>query len=138
MKQQSREHPAGATQTTVPVIEERLNVGAEVVETGSVRLKKEIDEREVIVDASLAHDHITIERVKINKPVSTTPPAVRYEGDTMIVSVVKEELVVQKQLVLVEELHITKDSVQEHSETPVKLKKEKITINQDGKQGAEH
>ncbi|MBT1702132.1 YsnF/AvaK domain-containing protein [Chryseosolibacter indicus] len=135
MKQQDREQVSATERTTIPVVEERLRVGAEVVETGSVRLKKDVEEKEVVIDASLAHDHITIERVKINRPVATPPPAVRYEGNTMIVSVLKEEVVVQKQLVLVEELHISKESVQEHSETPVKLRREKVSIEQ-GEAGA--
>jgi uncharacterized protein (TIGR02271 family) len=136
MEQRPISKPSTTEKATIPVVEERLSVGAQVVETGSVRLKKDIEEREVIVDASLAHDHVTIERIKVNRPVATAPPAVRYEGDTMIVSVLQEEIVVQKQLVLIEELRITKQSVQEHTETPVILRKEKISIDQDSDKGA--
>ncbi len=56
------------------------------------------------------------------------PAAIRYEGDTMIVSVLKEVVVVQKKTLLVEELHITKIQKQDIYTEDVTLKSEEISV----------
>src|SRR5687768_9429276 len=94
--------------TTIPVVEEQIVIDKKTIETGSVFVRKEVQEREVTIDTTLVHDNVSVERVPVNQQIDTIPPAVRYEGDTMIVSVVQEELVIQKRLILVEEIRITK------------------------------
>lgn len=126
MKEKETENPVSAT---VPVLEEKLRVDKEVVETGErVVLQKKVNEKEVIVDVPVKHDHVTIERIRINRPVDTAPPAIRYEGDTMIVSVLEEEIIVRKQLVLVEELHITRQIEESRRQEEITLRKEDIQI----------
>jgi len=61
--------------------------------------------------------------------VETAPPAVRYEGDTMIISVLREEAVIVKKLMLVEELHVTRHSSEEMHSSTHTVRKEKIIIN---------
>jgi len=113
----------------IPVIEERLQVGKKVVEAGSVRIHKTVHEEEVKVEAPVVVEKLDIERVPINQYVESAPPAVRYEGDVMIVPILEEVVVVEKRLVLVEELRITKR--QEHTQVsqPVILRKEEVTID---------
>jgi uncharacterized protein (TIGR02271 family) len=130
-------NPVKAESKTIPVVEENLRIDKQVIDTGSVNLAKEVEEKNVVVEGMVTHDHITIERVKVNKPVQTAPPPVRYEGDRMIVSVVKEEIVVEKRLVLVEELHITKEKVKDKTEQPVTLRKEKVFIERNSDQGSD-
>lgn len=113
---------------TVPVVEEQLNVDVRTVETGEVRITKQVHEEDVTVDVPLLQEDIEVRRVSKNLPVET-PPEVRYEGDTMIIPVLKEELVVQKKLVLVEEIHVTRHSTEKHQPQQVNLRKEEIKIN---------
>jgi stress response protein YsnF len=51
---------------------------------------------------------------------------VRYEGETMIVPVVREELVVTKRLLLVEEVHVHQQTVTTHSSQTVELQREEL------------
>jgi uncharacterized protein (TIGR02271 family) len=114
--------------TVIPVIEEQLQVGKKVVETGSVRINKIVHEEEVKVETPVVVEKLDIERIPINQYVESAPPAVRYEGDVMIVPILEEVVVVQKRLRLVEELRITKR--QEHTQVsqPVILRKEEVTV----------
>lgn len=111
----------------VPVIEEQLQIGKQVVETGRVRLVKDVQEETVQVQLPLIHDEVNVERVPIDQYVSEAP-TVRYEGDTMIVPVLREIVVTQKHLLLVEELHITKRQVETQYNEPVTVRKESVTV----------
>jgi uncharacterized protein (TIGR02271 family) len=115
--------------TVIPVIEEQLQVGKKVVETGSVRINKIVREEEVTVETPVVVEKLDIERIPINQYVESAPPAVRYEGDVMIVPILEEVVVVEKRLRLVEELRITKR--QEHTQVsqPVILRKEEVTVD---------
>ncbi|MEJ8803781.1 YsnF/AvaK domain-containing protein [Pontibacter sp. H249] len=113
---------------TIPVIEERLNVSVQDVEKAKVRVSKQVHEEEVTVDVPFVHEEIDVQRIAKNISIEAIPD-VRYEGETMIVPVIKEEIVVQKKLVLVEEIHITKRKVEEHNPQQVRLKKEEIKID---------
>ena len=57
-----------------------------------------------------------------------TAPDVRTEGDLTIVPVVEEVLVVEKRLVLKEELHIRRTSQTEVVEVPVTLRKQRAVV----------
>jgi len=113
----------------LPVIEEQLQVGKKVVETGSVRISKIVHEEEVKVETPVVVEKLDIERIPINQYVDAAPPAVRYEGDVMIVPILEEVVVVEKRLRLVEELRITKR--QEHTQVsqPVILRREEVTVD---------
>jgi len=112
----------------IPVIEEELQVSTRVVETGTVRINKKVHEEQVNVESPVVYDKLDIERIPINEYVETAPPAVRYEGETMIVPILEEVVVVEKRLVLREELRITRRQVQTTVSQPVTLRKEEVTV----------
>lgn len=130
-KEKSFSNTSGSKHTddgrTIPVIEEKIITGKEVVETGGYRINKTVQNENAVVEVPLKHESVDIERIPINKYVDTAPPAVRHEGNTMIVPVLKE--VVVKRLVLVEELHITRHTHQEQGKIEVNLRKEKVDID---------
>ena len=111
----------------IPVIQEEVTIEKQVVETGRIRISKRISEHEELVDVPLLREEVTIERVPVNLIVAERPP-VRQEGDTMIIPVVKEEIVIQKKLLLVEELRVRKQIVESHQPQTVKLLKEEVEI----------
>lgn len=114
--------------SVIPIIEEQIRIEKQVVETGRVVLTKKVNEQEVTVNVPAMQEEVHVERVAINEYVETPPPAVRYEGDTMIIPVLREEVVVQKRLVLVEELHVTRRQVLTHTPAPVTLRREEVTV----------
>lgn len=115
-------------QETIPVVEEQVKIGKKEVETAKVHISKKVHEELKDVDIPFMHEEVEVERVAMNKHVNEPPPPVRYEGEKMIISVLKEEVVVQKRLVLVEELHVTKKQVETHQKQSIPLKKEEVHI----------
>ncbi|MBC8167484.1 MAG: YsnF/AvaK domain-containing protein [Bryobacteraceae bacterium] len=98
----------------VPVVEERLRVETREVETGRILIHKKVESSETVVDEPLIEETYDIVRVPANRIV-TAPVEPRYEGDTLILPVLEEVLVVEKRLVLREELRVTRKR-REHRE----------------------
>ena len=117
--------------TRIPVIEEQILLSKRVVETGRVRIAKQVSEHQEHISVPVSHDEVDVERVAINRYVDTPPQAVRYEGDTMIISVLEEVVVVEKRLMLVEELHVTKRQVQTEAMQQVTLRTETVTVTRE-------
>ncbi len=118
----------------VPVLEEELEVHKRRVESGGVRVTKTVHEREELVDQPLLMEEAEVERVPVNRLVDG-PVAVRYEGDTMIVPLLEEVLVVEKRLVLKEELRITKRRSETHQPQRVILRSEEAVVERmDGRE----
>ncbi|HEX8203507.1 MAG TPA: YsnF/AvaK domain-containing protein [Isosphaeraceae bacterium] len=117
----------------IPVVVEELEVHKRTVERGRVRITKRVHEREEVVDEPLLREEVEVERVPVNRLVDG-PVAVRQEGDTTIVPLVEEILVVEKRLMLKEELRITKRRVQEHTPQRVTLRTEEATVERVGPQ----
>jgi uncharacterized protein (TIGR02271 family) len=115
----------------VPVIEEVLTIEKQSIVSGRVRLETRTETVDELVGASLATETIDIRRVPINRVVSVAPE-VRTEGDVTIVPVMEEVLVVHKQLVLKEELHLTRVVTQQTHELPVRLHKQRAEITRLG------
>jgi uncharacterized protein (TIGR02271 family) len=91
----------------IPVLQEELEVGKRKVETGVTRVKKTVHEREEVIDEPLVKEEVQVERVPINRYVEGPVP-VREEDGVTIVPLLEEVLVVEKKLLLKEELRITK------------------------------
>ena len=56
------------------------------------------------------------------------PAASRYEGDVMIIPVLKEVAVIEKRIMLVEEIHVSKKQTEKTETREVTLRKEEIKI----------
>jgi uncharacterized protein (TIGR02271 family) len=111
----------------VPVMVEELDVQKHRVETGRVRISKVVREHEERVDEPLLREEVIIERVPINRFVEEAIP-LRSEGDTIIVSLLEEVPVVEKRLMLKEELRITVRRVEARKPTSVTLRSEEATV----------
>lgn len=114
----------------LPVVEERLDVGKRTVETGRVRVHLTADERPVVVRGELLHGHVEVERRVLDIEVSEVPP-VRDEGDTIVVPVVREEIVVTKRLILTEEVRLRRTSTTEDFAETVILKTQRAVVERD-------
>ena len=114
----------------IPLVEERLSVAKRSVESGRVRVRVLVEERQETVTEQLARDDVQVERVPRNERLSEIPH-VRLEGSTTIIPVVEEVLVVEKALVLVEEIHVRRRTETETVEIPATLRSERATVERD-------
>lgn len=112
--------------TTVPVVEEVLDVGKRKT-TSTVRVTKQVQEREAVVEAPAVHQEVAVERVPINRVVEG-PLSTRVEGDTTVIPVLEEEVFIEKRWILREEIRITKTEVSRLERKSVVLKQESAHI----------
>jgi len=116
-----------ATADVVPIVEEELRVSKRQVVKGRVRVRTVVDTVEEVAREELRSETIEVTRVPIDREV-TEAPAVRTEGDVTIVPVLEEVLVVEKRLVLKEELHLRRKVEAETFEAPVTLRKQRVEV----------
>lgn len=132
---------ASSVEAVIPVIQEQIMVGKRLVETATVEVKKTVTEGSEPVHVVVAHDETSVERVPVNRFVDKAPE-IRYDGDTMIIPVLKEVAVVEKKLMLVEELHVTKRAVQTQETEYITVRREhlevKRTLDEEGQAAISH
>ncbi|HEY7297951.1 MAG TPA: DUF2382 domain-containing protein [Xanthobacteraceae bacterium] len=112
---------------TFQVIEEEARIHKRAVSTGRVRIRTPIDAKSEIASARLEEHQVEITRVPVNKAVVRTP-AVRTENDIVIIPVMEEVLIVEKQLILKEELHVRRRVIEDRVEVPVTLRKQRAVV----------
>lgn len=122
--------PVAQDPLVVPVVAEQLAVGTRTVDTGrGVRVHKTVVEQPVTIDERLARDEVEVRHVPVDRIVALEEaPANRYEGDTLIVPVLEEVLVVERRVRIKEELHITRIRREEQHLEEVSLKAEQVRV----------
>jgi uncharacterized protein (TIGR02271 family) len=118
---------ATSERLVLPILDEQLKISREKVVTGGVRIHKTVNERIETVDEPILQEQVEVERVPVNSFV-TEAPLVRYEGDVMIVPLLEEVLVVEKRLLLREELRISKRSETIHKPQQIVLRREEARL----------
>ncbi|MBD2750100.1 YsnF/AvaK domain-containing protein [Microvirga sp. BT688] len=116
-----------ATEEVIPVVEETATVGKRQIVTGRVQVRTVTDTVEELAHTTVQREDVEVTRVPIDKVVETAPE-IRTEGDVTIVPVLEEVLVVEKRLVLKEELHIRRRVATETVEVPVTLRKQRAIV----------
>jgi stress response protein YsnF len=117
--------PAG--ETRIPLHVEELSVSRRQTGGDTLQVSTVTREHERFVDEMLNHERVEIERVPIGRPVDAMPP-VRQEGDTTIMSVVEETIVVERHLFLKEEVRIRRLRVSERHQETVVLREQEAVI----------
>ena len=114
----------------IPMVEEQVHISKRVVETGRVRVHSRVVEDQQELTETLASESVSVERVPIGRDIDAVP-AVREEDGVTIIPVAEERLVVTRQLVLREEIHLIKTRNEEEVKVPVSLKRTEIEIERD-------
>lgn len=128
MTDQPLNPPSG--EERIPLVTEVARIQKRTVETGRVRVHTVVDERQELVRDALTREDVEVTRVAVNQAVDAAPP-VRTEGDTTIVPLVEEVLVVEKRLMLREEIHIRRRTTVEPVEQAVTLRSTRAVVERD-------
>ncbi|WP_431271308.1 YsnF/AvaK domain-containing protein [Dankookia sp. P2] len=116
-----------AAEQVIPLLEERLRIAKQQRETGRVRVSVTTAEESRLVEEVLRHRSVEVERVPVGRQVAEAP-SVREEGDTLVIPVMEEVLVVERRLVLREEVRV-RLRVEERPETiPMTLRRQTAAI----------
>lgn len=119
--------PSRSEEHVIPLVEEQVRVGKREITTGRVRITTEVHEHVEHVATDLHHSEVQIVRVPINRPVDAVPE-VRTEGDVLIYPVVEEVVVVEKRLILKEELRVSRTRRTETFEQDVVLRSSEAVV----------
>ena len=122
--------PNGQEPLKVPVVREEVQVDKQVVDTGrGVRIHKTVAEHPCHIDERLTRDELEISHVPVDRIVPLdAAPAARYEGDTLVVPILEEVLVVERRVRIKEEVRITRTRREEHHAETVMLKSEQVSV----------
>ena len=125
-----QQQPERDAPLTLKVAEEQLAMGKRTVDTGrGVRVHKTVSEQPVQVDEALLRDAVEVERVPVGRLVEAgDTPAPHYEGDTLVVPVLEEVLVVERRVRIREELRITRSRHEQRHQDTVVLRSEQVNI----------
>jgi len=109
--------PDQSGETVLPLLAEEVAVSKQVVETGRVQVARITLEREQLIDELLTHETVEIDRTPIGRQVDRMPPIID-EGDTVVIPIVEEVLVVERRLLLKEEVRVRRvRSTERHQES---------------------
>lgn len=114
---------------TIPVIEEQLSIEVVPVAQGGYRITKRVRELQEVVDELLHDVQVVVER----RPMGTLlevleAPPQRQEGETWVFPVVKEVVVTQKRLMLVEEIRVTRVHGTHRAPQTMSVRVEEVSI----------
>jgi uncharacterized protein (TIGR02271 family) len=112
----------------IPVVEEFMTVDKEMVETGKVYIHKKVTEKDATVNIPLAREGYSVEHRPVKSKILDKPPAVRYEGDNIIIPVIQEVLVIEKKYEVIEEVHVIKNVTEVPHMEQVPLLKEEVIV----------
>jgi stress response protein YsnF len=115
---------------TIPVIREEVQVDKRVIDTGrGVRIHKTVAEHPCHIDERLLRDEVEVSHVPVDRIVPLdAAPVTRYEGETLVVPILEEVLVVERRVRIKEEVRITRTRREERHAETVMLKSEQVSV----------
>ena len=111
----------------IPLHEEQVAIDKRKVVTGRVQVSTVTQSREELVEQLLRKERVEIERVPIGQVVQEVP-RVREEGDVTIIPVVEETVIVERRLVLKEEVRIRRIHETQNYQERVVLRRQEAVI----------
>jgi uncharacterized protein (TIGR02271 family) len=111
----------------LPLVEEDMRINKREVTTGRVRVSTRTIEHTELARLDLASDDVEVVRVAVGREVSEAPQ-VRVEGQVTIIPVLEEVMVVEKRLVLREELHVRRTRTVETFQEPIALRRQEAVV----------
>lgn len=115
----------------LPLVEENLVTQRRTVETGTVRVRTVLQQREEVARAEIYRQAVSVEHIAVNREIDEVP--VPWEdGDVLVIPVVEEILVVEKRLILREEVRVRRRREVDQIEQPISLRSMEALVERRG------
>ena len=114
----------------IPLHAEEVSVSRREIKKANVQIALVTGTREQLIDEELTHVRVEIERVPIGRTVEVAPP-IRHEEDITIIPVVEEVVVVERRLVLKEEIRVWRVSTKERHQETVVLRQQEAAVTRE-------
>ncbi len=111
----------------IPLLAEEIAVAKRRIVTGRVEIATICREREELVDELLTREQVEIERTPVGTAVEHAPE-IRQEGDTLIIPVVEEVLIVERRLFLKEEVRVRRVRGTERHQERVNVRRQDVVV----------
>ncbi|OWJ85915.1 YsnF/AvaK domain-containing protein [Haematobacter missouriensis] len=115
----------------LPLAEEHVKISVRNSVSGRVSVHLRTETVVETAEVELASTEVEVKRVAINREVDAVPET-RVEGGVTIIPVVEERLVVQRRLVLTEEIHLIQRQRRDAVSVPVTLRRQRAEIIRSG------
>jgi uncharacterized protein (TIGR02271 family) len=118
------------TEQTLQLREEELQARKQTVETGRVRIGKEVVSEEKTLEVPVTREEVTVDR----HPVERRPAegSIGEDSETIRIPVHEEQVSVEKRAVVTEEIGIGKRKVQETEQVSGTVRREEARIEGEG------
>ena len=116
----------------LPLVEETLSTQRRTVETGTVRVRTVLQQREELARAEIYRHAVSVEHVPINREIDAIPEPWE-DGDVLVIPVVEEVLVVEKRLMLREEVRVRRERQADVVQQPVTLRSMEAVVERRGR-----
>jgi len=114
----------------IPIVAEEVTLATQKVIRGKVQVHTRVETRPHVVDTPVMQEQVLIEHIPINQFVEGTVPTEREEGGIRIIPILEEVVVHKTQLLLREEIRISKQRTTEMIPQAVTLRREVVDIEQ--------
>ena len=125
-----QDHQSVQEDLRIPLHVEDVSVSRREIESAKVQIALVTGAREQLVDEEMTRVRVEIERVPIGQTIEVVPP-ISQEGDTTIIPVVEEIVVVERRLFLKEELRIRRVSTKEQHQEIIVLREQEALITRE-------
>src|SRR5437868_5425453 len=125
-----QDHQSVQEDLRIPLHVEDVSVSRREIESAKVQIALVTGAREQLVDEEMTRVRVEIERVPIGQTIEVVPP-ISQEGDTTIIPVVEEIVVVERRLVLKEEVRIRRGSTKEQYQETIVLRQQEAVITRE-------
>jgi uncharacterized protein (TIGR02271 family) len=112
----------------ITLAEEQLDVGKRAVQDGEVAVRKHVDTRHVEEEVELTREEVTVERRPISAGSNATVSDIGE--DEIRVPVMREEAVVEKRTVPIEEVVVRKEAVADRQTVSADLRRETLDVDE--------
>ncbi|MXP66098.1 DUF2382 domain-containing protein [Roseomonas sp. M0104] len=113
----------------IPLVAERVAIARRVMETGRVRVNLSTTTEDALIRETLSGERVEVERVVLGHEVATAPNVREEEdGAVLVVPVLEEILVVERRLVLKEEVRIRRIATTETVAETIPLRRQVASV----------
>jgi uncharacterized protein (TIGR02271 family) len=123
--------------TSIPVVEEELQIGKRVVRRGGVRVYSRVVEQPVQESVNLREEHVRVERRPVNRPADVNDKD-RLREQSIEVTEMAEEPVVQKRARVREEVVVGKETKERTEQVRDTVRRTEVEVEQLGERGADY
>ncbi|CAA9586993.1 MAG: hypothetical protein AVDCRST_MAG19-5003 [uncultured Thermomicrobiales bacterium] len=114
---------------SVPIHEEQLTATKQAREIGEVEITKDVVAEEQVLSVPVTEERVHVQRRAVDQPVDASSGA--FQGGTISVPIVGEDVELQKTTRVAEEIEIGKEAVQRTEQVTGTVRREEVRVTEE-------